>query len=291
MDRKITTDRELYALKPNENRYERAISKARGLSVLVHPNGQKTFVLRYKAPSGERRRMPLGEYPHVSLADARLKAGALRFEITAGGDPAGERVRAKEMAELGETVGDLAEGYWKAAAIGLHGGRRQALRAHTIARQKGLWQHYLRHHWAHRPFREVRRADVREYMHGLVRAGKLSASSIASIGDVLRALFAYALANDWVEANPTVGLTRPITPQARERFFSDDALGRIMTSLVEASDASEEEDPRPAHQESQGPPGAAVAAGPRGAPQGPAAHQWRAGWVRLPGADRSVHAR
>lgn len=40
-------------------------------------------------------------------------------------------------------------------------------------------------------------------MQGLVLKGDLSASSIASIGDVLRAVFSYALHEDLIEANPT----------------------------------------------------------------------------------------
>jgi hypothetical protein len=37
----VNTDRELYALKPEATRYERAVTKARGLSVLAYPNGCK----------------------------------------------------------------------------------------------------------------------------------------------------------------------------------------------------------------------------------------------------------
>jgi hypothetical protein len=74
-------ERELFALKPVAERYERAITKARGLSVLVYPNGTKTFAVRYTAPNGARRRLVLGDYPGLSLADARLKAGGARIEI------------------------------------------------------------------------------------------------------------------------------------------------------------------------------------------------------------------
>ena len=84
MTRVINTDRELYALKPEAARYERAVSKARGLSVLVYPNGCKTFVVRYVAENGARRRLPLGDYPGLPLADARLKAQALRGDIADG---------------------------------------------------------------------------------------------------------------------------------------------------------------------------------------------------------------
>ena len=43
----INTDRELYALKSEAARYERAVTKVRGLSVLIYPKGIKSFVVRY----------------------------------------------------------------------------------------------------------------------------------------------------------------------------------------------------------------------------------------------------
>lgn len=244
MTRVITTDRELHALKPEAARYERAVSKARGLSILVYPNGCKTFVARYVAGNGARRRLPLGDYPSLSLAEARLKAGALRIELAEGKDPAAERAAARAEARMGETFDDLSENYFAAAAIGLHGGRRRPLRPATIERQKALWTNHLRALWGQRRYRDIRRADVRQYMHGLVTAGGLSASSISSIGDVLRAFFTYALDQDLVEADPTVKLVRPITPESRSRMFADPAMAKVLLALADASTAAEgREDP------------------------------------------------
>lgn len=245
MDGAINTDRELHSLKPQSARYERAIARARGLSVLVFPNGLKSFVVRYVSDTGFRRRMPIGDFPAVTLAEARLKAGGVRLEVIAGKDPAGERAIARAEARLGETLEELATNYWTAAAIGLHGGRKRPLRPETIARQKALWNRHLKPLVGGRRYRGIRRADVRALMQDLVLTGKLSASSIASIGDVLRALFAYALHEDLVEANPTQGLTRPITPLSRSRLFGDDALALILARLLDASQSEEgRSDPR-----------------------------------------------
>lgn len=239
MSRVIVTDRELNALKPESARYERAVAKARGLSVLVHPNGCKTFVVRYRASGGPRRRLALGDYPAVTLATARLQAGALRLDVLGGKDPAGERAAARVEARMGETLSQLAEGYWQAAAIGIHGGRKRPLRRGTVERQKSLWVRHLKPVLGDRRYKEMRRADVREFMQGLVLKGNLSPASISSIGDVLRALFAYALHQDLVEANPTIGLTRPITPQSRSRLFTDLGLSQMLGLLHDASGAEE----------------------------------------------------
>lgn len=233
----INTDRELYALRPDAARYERAVTKARGLSILVHPNGCKTFVVRYVSENGVRRRLAIGDYPALGLAEARLKAGALRLQVVEGRDPAGERQAARHEARFGETVEDLARGYWPAAAIGLHGGRRRPLRSETIERQKSLWARHIKPALGSRRYKELRRADIRAFMQGFVADGRLSASSIAAIGDVLRAFYAYALHEDLVEANPTLGLTRPLEPQSRARLFEEDALREILMVLGDASHA------------------------------------------------------
>lgn len=238
MNKIINTDRELHSLKPLPARFERAVSKARGLSILVYPNGCKSFVVRYRAENGARRRLLLGDYPGISLADARLKAQALRADIAGGADPAGERATARLQARMGSTLEELAEGYFKAAAIGLHGGRKRPLRPGTLQRQKILWARHLKPVLGQRRYKDMKRADIRQYMHGLVLKGGLSASSIAAIGDVLRALFSYALNEDLVEANPTLGLTRPITPESRARLFTDDAMRRILVKLIDASNAA-----------------------------------------------------
>ena len=105
MSKTINTDREVYALKPEAARYERAVSKARGLSVLVYPNACKSFVVRYGAECGARRRLPLGDYPSLSPGDARLKAQALRTEVVVDRkDPAGDRAAARAEARIGETL-------------------------------------------------------------------------------------------------------------------------------------------------------------------------------------------
>lgn len=52
------------ALKPTENRRsEHPGAKIAGLLLRVSPGGAKSWVMRYVAPSDERRRMKLGTYP------------------------------------------------------------------------------------------------------------------------------------------------------------------------------------------------------------------------------------
>jgi integrase len=75
----------------------------------VAPSGIKSWSLTYRRQSdGRRRRVALGRFPTVSLADARAKAVRLKEAIAEGADPAGvvPEVKAPEL-----TVGTAIEAW------------------------------------------------------------------------------------------------------------------------------------------------------------------------------------
>ena len=64
--------------------------ETKGLSLRVTPAGAKSWSLLYRRKGdAKKRRVTLGEFPAISLADARAKAEANKVKITAGSDPAG----------------------------------------------------------------------------------------------------------------------------------------------------------------------------------------------------------
>ncbi|OCR86441.1 hypothetical protein CFT13S00388_09135 [Campylobacter fetus subsp. testudinum] len=83
---KPLTDKEIKSLKPNDKPYRK--SDGKNLSIKIIPTGKKFFELEYKSPAtGKMRRMSIGEYPLISLADARDKANELRKQIKDSIDP------------------------------------------------------------------------------------------------------------------------------------------------------------------------------------------------------------
>lgn len=100
----VSTDREIAARKPRDRRIEVAVRGARGLSIRVAPSGKRVFEYHYVAPNGKRRRMKLGLYPALKLADARNKALKLRSTVIDDSDPLGEQAAAKLVLRTGETV-------------------------------------------------------------------------------------------------------------------------------------------------------------------------------------------
>lgn len=235
----LTTDRQILALKPASTIYEMRVGGSRGLSLRVYPSSSKQFELRYVTQSGKRRRLVLGLYPDLSLAEARAKAATTRVAVHEGLDPVGERLaareRAREQTTPGDTLDQLAEAYWSAAEVGLHGGRRKPKRAVTISNERSVWKNHIQRPLGGRDFTELRRADVKAFMRTLIIEKGLSAASVASIGGVLHAVLGFGVLEERLESNVAAGLARPLALTSRERMFDDAALGVLWRAAVEAS--------------------------------------------------------
>ncbi|MDE2184769.1 MAG: integrase family protein, partial [Alphaproteobacteria bacterium] len=218
--RLIATDRELLGLRPDEaGRYEVGIKNARGLSIRVYPEGDKVFELRYVAANGARRRMKLGTYPALKLADAKRKAGKFQNEVVEGNDPSAERAASKRTQRTGETVEQLARATFKAAKLGLHGGRKKPKSPSTIANETRLYERHIAPKLGDKIFTEVRRRDIKEFMRDVAADSGLAPSSVGRVGEVLSGIFAFAVHEDRIESNPVVGLSHPLSWVSRERRF------------------------------------------------------------------------
>ena len=62
------SDRKIKGAKPRDSRYE--LADADGIFVAIEPNGKKVFRTRHQH-KGKRRRTTIGEYPLISLSEAR----------------------------------------------------------------------------------------------------------------------------------------------------------------------------------------------------------------------------
>ncbi|MGI9485158.1 MAG: integrase arm-type DNA-binding domain-containing protein, partial [Geminicoccaceae bacterium] len=86
-------------------------SHTRGLSLRISPSGTKTWMLIYRAQTAagpKLRRLSLGRYPALSLADARAEATRRQAGIMRDGtDPAAEKKKVDQVI----TVLDMAEVY------------------------------------------------------------------------------------------------------------------------------------------------------------------------------------
>lgn len=76
----------------------RKLGDGGGLYLELQPSGSRWWRLKYRL-GGKEKRLSLGVYPEVSLADARVRREAARRLVAAGTDPSGERKVGKAMTD------------------------------------------------------------------------------------------------------------------------------------------------------------------------------------------------
>jgi hypothetical protein len=90
MAMEVLTVRGILALKSRTKRYEVFDALTPSLAIRVTPSGHKSWALYYRH-HGRQRRLTLGRYPDLTLADARSQAIHERGRILKGADPATEK--------------------------------------------------------------------------------------------------------------------------------------------------------------------------------------------------------
>ncbi len=81
---------------PGPKRQEIADGQTPGLYLLVQPSGAKSFACRYSR-DGRVKKVTLGPYPSLSLAEARRQALQLAAQVANGGDPQAEKKAARRV--------------------------------------------------------------------------------------------------------------------------------------------------------------------------------------------------
>jgi integrase len=103
-------DAEIKALQPVAKPFRRA--DGGGLYIEVRPGGSKLWFVKYRI-GGKEKRISLGAYPKVSLADARKGREAVKSQIALQIDPLAERKsrKAAALVAAGETFEAIADEY------------------------------------------------------------------------------------------------------------------------------------------------------------------------------------
>ncbi len=128
-----------------------------GLYLLVKPNASKHWYFKYRF-AGKEKKMPLGPYPEVSLAEARIERDKARLKIVEGVDPMLERKRDKATAHINgaNTFCSVANEYINHKMVG--DGRSPATVKKArwfleqIVRRQNIWHFWLlklAEHWPH----------------------------------------------------------------------------------------------------------------------------------------------
>jgi integrase len=215
------TDRFCSTVKPLGKRTDYFDTTASGLALRVTERGHRSWCFHYRSPrDGKRARATLGSYPATSLAAARGKALEARAHVEAGNDP---RVVMAGQASAGMTVGGLIDAY-------LADPEKAALRSKPEIERR-LRRNVLPTIGAVK-LAELRRRDVRNVTDAMLRRGVKTEAT--RVFEDVRGLIRWAVQNEYLDANPLDGMTKPAEAVSRDRVLSDDEIHRLWVGLPKA---------------------------------------------------------
>jgi integrase len=196
-----------------------------GFGIRKFASGKASFFVKYTLPSGQQRKITLGAVVPGMLAEMRKEASRILAQVKLGQDPAGEKKKAAEEAEVkrSATVGSLVERYIQE--------RARELRPRTLEE----FARHLRKHWA--PLHGlgvdgiVRRdivaaIDTIADEHGRVAADRAKAT--------LSGFFAWALDRHYCEVNPVLGIKRRSGNGSRDRVLAPAELAEVWKACPES---------------------------------------------------------
>ena len=184
--------------------------------VRVSPKGKMVWFIMYSTHDGIRRRYPLGNYPDVSLKDARRQANEIFARIKDGIDPQHDRQEYKGA----PLVTDL----WRSYRESLD--NRQTQKANsTISEEVRRWENVVSPAIGHLKVEDVQPSHLYTMLNRVAKKAPVSANRLHSF---LQVLFKPALAQGWITVHPLQWIDKPGGAEApRKRFLSDDEIRAI----------------------------------------------------------------
>lgn len=216
------TDKYIASLKPQDKDFR--VREGHGFAVRVLPSGVKRFEFIYTT-EGKRRIMHLGNYPAVTLADARIKYNEAAAQLARGTDPQKAALTPTLPPPEDFTVQALAE-LWLDWSKQHHAARWANTLALTL--KKDVLPQY-----GNRLATDIRRRDA---MAILETKSKSAPGQARNLHKALRGMWQYGVERELVEFNPfaeiRAGRSIPAMKQeSRERILNDDEIKHIWTAI------------------------------------------------------------
>lgn len=204
----MLTDTKLRSLKPQNKVFR--LADANGLCIEVRTTGAKIWRYRYRF--GDKANMlTIGEYPLVSLAEARAERDKARALVKKGVDPSlvAKVERAAKQEEAGNTFGSLAEELMLQRAKTLSPG--------SVVRERRMLERDLGG-IAELPIRSITAPMLLKALRKIEARGAVETAhrTRAAAGLVFR----YAIATGRAENNPALSLVGALSPTKTTHFSS-----------------------------------------------------------------------
>jgi integrase len=219
------SDTRIKALKPKASRYP--VSDGGGLILEVMPSGSKIWRFRYTLHGKRQAPVTIGDYPAVSLADARERARRYA-EIVAGGvSPVADAKKDRGAVKTLDSIKEFAEFWFESEIAGKSPSYRQTTRR---ALEKDIYPAI-----GNKSLVQVNAGDVLAICDRIKGRGAPQAALFTR--NVLKRMYEYAIARQVATVNPAQQLVARFiaTPQSRTRVLAPEEIGKVLRAVY-ASD-------------------------------------------------------
>lgn len=208
------SDLQLKKLAPKKTKFE--VSDGKGLSIQVLPAGTKSWIFRYMI-DGKARRMTLGRYSSMTLAEARTLHGEAMQEVERGIDPGTKKQEAKAARKAAPTVADLLEEFWDMELQNKPSGKeRNRLMVKDVLPA-----------WGERKVATITRRDAVLLVDTVWERAAITANRLQS---VLVRMFNFAAERGILEYSPLAGMKKK-PEKARQRVLDNKEIKLLWTAL------------------------------------------------------------
>ena len=210
---KALTTKTIEAAKAGENRREIPDPALSGLYLVVQPSGAKSWALRYRH-AGKPKKLTLGRWPVLGLANARAAASVAIEAVDHGNDPSAAKKATKAArleAQLSERdkIKTLMEQYGRLHLTKLKTGDhvKRELERHVVAV------------WGERDIQDITKRDVIDLLDGIADSGRVvTANRIrAYLGKFLN----WCVERDILNVSPAMGVKPAAKEKSRDRVLTD----------------------------------------------------------------------
>ncbi|HGY1115936.1 TPA: tyrosine-type recombinase/integrase [Providencia rettgeri] len=199
--------RQIQTAKPKDKEYK--LSDERGLYLLVKPNGSRYWRMKYRF-AGKEKKLSIGVYPDISLADARVKRDEARKLLTEGNDPAEQ----KKLEKLAKKI--TIENTFKAIAIEWHTHKSSEWSESYAESVLDALDKDIFPYLAKRPIAEILPLEMLEILRMIEKRGALE--KMRKVRQFCNQIFRYAIATGRATVNPAAELTGTLKAPKTQHF-------------------------------------------------------------------------
>jgi integrase len=208
------TDLQVSKTKPRDTRFE--LVDGNGLSLRITPNGLKVWQFRYRF-NGIRRRMDLGHYPAISLAEARTRHGEAMQDLEHSIDPGRQALTEKHKLKAIPNFKDMILELWEAELRHKRSG----------IETKRLLEKDIVPHWGNRKVSEIKRRDIVLLLDGIAKRGPIIRNRVHS---ALTRLFNFSAERGVIEDSPCTRI-RKLPETSKTRVLMDEEIKALWKAL------------------------------------------------------------